>query len=82
MIRYGSHVGLNEGRIKVGQYLFHLHGGKIVLFGRFFPVLRIWAAVLAGSTRWLGQSFLYSTPRAQFCGQRFMALALTIWDMR
>ena len=48
LIRYGSHVGLNEGRIKVGQYLFHLHGGKIVLFGRFFPALRIWAAVLAG----------------------------------
>ena len=48
LIRYGSHVGLNEGRIKVGQYLFQLHGGKIVLFGRFFPVLRIWAAVLAG----------------------------------
>jgi len=58
LIRYGSHVGLNEGRIKVGQYLFQLHGGKIVLFGRFFPVLRIWAAVLAGVNQMAWPKFL------------------------
>jgi membrane protein DedA with SNARE-associated domain len=58
LIRYGSHVGLKEGRIKVGQYLFQLHGGKIVLFGRFFPVLRIWAAVLAGVNQMAWPKFL------------------------
>jgi len=58
LIRYGSHVGLNEGRIKVGQYLFQLHGGKIVLFGRFFPALRIWAAMLAGVNQMAWPKFL------------------------
>ena len=36
LVRYGSYVGLNEGRMKVGQYLFWLHVGKIVFLGRFF----------------------------------------------
>ena len=58
LVRYGSHVGLSEGRIKIGQYLFQLHGGKIVLFGRFFPVLRIWAAVLAGVNQMAWPKFL------------------------
>ena len=35
--------------MKVGQYLFRLHGGKIVFLGRFFAVLRLWAALLAGA---------------------------------
>jgi membrane protein DedA with SNARE-associated domain len=44
LVRYGSYVGLNEGRIKVGQYLFQRHGGKIVFFGRFIALLRVLAA--------------------------------------
>ena len=54
LVRYGSY----EGRIKVGQYLFQLHGGKIVFFGRFFAVLRIWAAVLAGVNQMAWPKFL------------------------
>lgn len=58
LIRYGSYVGLNEGRIKVGQYLFQLHGGKLVFFGRFFALLRLWAAVLAGVNQMAWPKFL------------------------
>src|SRR3984893_2672271 len=58
LVRYGSYVGLNEGRIKVGQYLFQLHGGKIVFFGRFFALLRIWAALLAGVNQMAWPKFL------------------------
>jgi membrane protein DedA with SNARE-associated domain len=58
LVRYGSNVGLNEGRIKVGQYLFQLHGGKIVFFGRFFALLRIWAALLAGVNQMAWPKFL------------------------
>jgi membrane protein DedA with SNARE-associated domain len=58
LIRYGSYVGLTESRIKVGQYLFQLHGGKIVFFGRFVAVLRVWAAVLAGVNQMAWQKFL------------------------
>jgi membrane protein DedA with SNARE-associated domain len=49
IVRYGRHVGLDERRLKVGQYLFLRHGGKIVFFGRFVAFLRALAAVLAGA---------------------------------
>jgi membrane protein DedA with SNARE-associated domain len=49
--RYGRYVGLDERRLRFGRYLFDRHGGKIVFFGRFLPVLRMWAAVLAGTNR-------------------------------
>ena len=58
LIRYGSYVGLNKSRIKVGQYLFQLHGGKLVFFGRFFALLRLWAAVLAGVNQMAWPKFL------------------------
>jgi membrane protein DedA with SNARE-associated domain len=46
--RYGHYIGLSESRIKLGEYLFQRHGGKIVFFGRFVALLRSLAAVLAG----------------------------------
>jgi len=49
--RYGRYVRLDERRLKLGQYLFAKHGGKVVFFGRFIAVLRIWAAFLAGTYR-------------------------------
>ena len=48
LLRYGHYIGMNESRIKLGQYLFQRHGGKIVFFGRFIALLRSLAAVLAG----------------------------------
>jgi membrane protein DedA with SNARE-associated domain len=51
LVRYGRYVGLTEPRIKVGQYLFMQHGGKIVFFGRFVAILRVLAALLAGVNR-------------------------------
>jgi membrane protein DedA with SNARE-associated domain len=49
LLRYGRYVRLTEPRIKLGQYLFREHGGKIVFFGRFVAVLRALAALLAGA---------------------------------
>jgi membrane protein DedA with SNARE-associated domain len=48
LLRYGNYLRLTESRIKVGQYLFRRHGGKVVFLGRFLPLLRILAALLAG----------------------------------
>jgi membrane protein DedA with SNARE-associated domain len=47
--RYGPHVGLDDTRLMVGQYLFRRHGSMIVFFGRFVALLRALAAVLAGA---------------------------------
>ena len=56
--RYGGAVGLTPPRIKLGQYLFRLHGGKVVFFGRFVAVLRALAAFLAGANRMPWPRFL------------------------
>ena len=58
LVRYGHYVHLDEARLKVGQYLFRLHGGKIVFFGRFVAFLRIFAAALAGANRMYWLRFL------------------------
>jgi membrane protein DedA with SNARE-associated domain len=54
LLRYGAYIRLTEGRIKLGEYLFQRHGGKIVFFGRFIALLRSLAALLAGvnQMRW------------------------------
>jgi membrane protein DedA with SNARE-associated domain len=58
LLRYGHYVYLTEARIKLGQYLFREHGGKIVFFGRFVAVLRALAAVLAGANHMSWPRFL------------------------
>ncbi len=56
--RYGRFIRLHEGRLKLGQYLFRKHGGKVVFFGRFVSVLRAYAAFLAGTNRMPWRRFL------------------------
>jgi len=48
LYRYGHLLPLDEGKLKVAQYLFLRHGGKIVFFGRFVAILRTFAAFLSG----------------------------------
>ncbi len=56
--RYGHYIRLDERKLKLGQYLFMKHGGKVVFFGRFVAVLRAWAAFLAGTNRMRWPAFL------------------------
>src|ERR1700691_4412029 len=49
LLRYGNYVRMSESRIKLGQYLFLRHGGKIVFFAQFVPVLRTFAGIFAGA---------------------------------
>jgi membrane protein DedA with SNARE-associated domain len=51
VLKYGRTIRLDEPRLKLGQYMFQRHGGKIVFFGRFVAVLRAFAALLAGINR-------------------------------
>lgn len=55
---YGRFVGLTANRLALGHYLFARHGGKIVFFGRFIAVLRVFAALLAGVNKYHWESFL------------------------
>ncbi|HEX9096398.1 MAG TPA: DedA family protein [Candidatus Dormibacteraeota bacterium] len=56
--RYGRYIRLDENRLRLGQYLFDKHGSKVVFFGRFVSVLRIFAAFLAGVNRMHWRRFL------------------------
>jgi membrane protein DedA with SNARE-associated domain len=48
LLRHGSLLRMTPARIKLGQFLFLRHGGKVVFFGRFIALLRVLAALLAG----------------------------------
>ncbi len=52
-------MGLNEKRLLFGQHMFARHGAKIVFFGRFIAVLRIFAALLAGVNHYSWRAFLF-----------------------
>ena len=65
--RYGKYFRLNELRLKVGQYLFLRHGGKIVFFGRFVAVLRTYSALLAGANRMSWHHFLIMNALGGIC---------------
>lgn len=58
LLRYGGRIGIGEARIKLGEYMFLKHGGKVVFFGRFVAVLRALAAFLAGANRMEWRRFL------------------------
>lgn len=58
LVKYGSYIRMTPPRIKLGQYLFLRHGGKVVFFGRFVAILRALAAFLAGANRMSWSRFL------------------------
>ena len=49
LMRYGNRLGLTQGRIRIGQWLFVRYGGRFVFIARFLPFLRNMAAILAGT---------------------------------
>ncbi len=49
LLRYGSYVRMTEARIKLGQYLFMRHGGKLIFVAQFIPVWRTFAGFFAGA---------------------------------
>jgi len=58
LLRYGRYLLITESRIKLGQYLFLRHGGKIILLAQFVPGLRSIAGILAGANRMPWQPFM------------------------
>src|SRR6516164_5575883 len=60
VLQYGNYVGLTEGRIKLAQYLFLRHGGKIIFVAQFVPVLRSFAGLFAGVNVMPWRNFLFA----------------------
>jgi membrane protein DedA with SNARE-associated domain len=61
LLRYGGYLRITEGRIKLGQYLFLRHGGKIIIIAQFVPVLRAIAGIVAGANRMPWRQFLLAS---------------------
>ena len=59
LLRYGPMARIDARRVKLGQFVFARHGGKVVFFGRFVAVLRALAALLAGINRMGWRRFLF-----------------------
>jgi membrane protein DedA with SNARE-associated domain len=60
LLRYGSYVRMTTSRIKLGQYLFLRHGGKIVFVAQFIPILRTFAGIFAGANVMPWRDFLFA----------------------
>jgi membrane protein DedA with SNARE-associated domain len=73
--RYGARLGLTEGRIKIGQWLFARYGGRFVFIARFLPVLRNMAAVLAGTNCMPQHNFYFASATAAIVWNVSYALA-------
>lgn len=50
---------LDEGALAYARRYFERHGGKTVFFGRFFSILRAYAAFLAGVNQMRWRTFLF-----------------------
>lgn len=79
ILRYGARIGITDRKIKLGQYLFRLHGAKVVFFGRFVAVLRVLAALLAGVNRMPWLRFFAANAAGALCwASAFGAAAYTL----
>jgi len=66
LLRYGNYVRMTQKRIKLGQYLFMRHGGKIVFVAQFVPVLRTFAGLFAGANVMPWRSFMVANAVGSF----------------
>jgi membrane protein DedA with SNARE-associated domain len=74
-LRYGPYVRITESRIKLGEYLFLRHGGKILIIARFVPVLRSIAGILAGANRMPWRRFMLANVVGAFVWAAFFGFA-------
>ncbi|MEA3034742.1 MAG: hypothetical protein QOH04_501 [Sphingomonadales bacterium] len=73
LVRHGRRVGMTPQRLRIGEYLFLRHGGKIVFFGRFVALLRVLAAILAGANRMAWPRFAAMNALGGLCWSAFFA---------
>lgn len=59
--RFGKYLFIGQHELEHSDRLFQKHGGKLVFFGRFMPIVRAFVAIPAGLTKMpLGRFLLYS----------------------
>jgi len=56
--RYGTYLHIRDSHLTRAHAFFEKHGSKTVFIGRFFALLRVFAAVLAGASRMRYRTFV------------------------
>ena len=56
--RYGKYLHIRDTHLTRAHAFFEKHGSKTVFIGRFFALLRVFAAVLAGASRMRYRTFV------------------------
>jgi membrane protein DedA with SNARE-associated domain len=79
LLRYGPYLRITEGRIKLGEYLFLRHGGKIIIIARFIPLLRALAGILAGANRMPWRQFMLANIFGAFVWAGFFGFAAFVF---
>lgn len=82
LLRYGNYIRLDQRKLKLGQYLFIRHGGKIVFFGRFVALLRVFAALLAGANNYDARKFFAYNALGGIAWASFMGFAGFMFGQR
>ena len=82
LIRYGKYVHITETRLRIGEYLFEQHGGKVVFFGRFVAFLRVLAALLAGASKMRWSRFAIANVAGALCWATLFATAAYVFGDR
>lgn len=59
LVRLARLFHLDPAKLSYSQRFFAQHGDKTVLIGRFFALLRVWVAFLAGANRMPRRSFFF-----------------------
>jgi membrane protein DedA with SNARE-associated domain len=75
LLRYGPYLRITESRIKLGEYLFLRHGGKIIFIARFVPGLRAVAGILAGANRMPWRQFMLANVTGAIIWAAFFGFA-------
>ncbi|HEY1605879.1 MAG TPA: DedA family protein [Allosphingosinicella sp.] len=80
--RHGRHFGITERRLRIGEYLFLRHGGKIVFAGRFVALLRVLTALLAGVHRMIWPRFALMNALGGLCWASLFGTAAYVFGDR
>jgi membrane protein DedA with SNARE-associated domain len=80
--RHGRRIGITARRLRIGEYLFHCHGGKIVFIGRFVALLRVLAALLAGAHRMPWPRFALANALGGMCWAALFGTAAYVFGDR
>ena len=58
LLSYGPLIGLTTERLRKGEAFFAAYGAKVIFFGRFVALLRVYAAIVAGANGYGWRAFL------------------------